>query len=115
MKKNSIFIFILTLGVFSIIHTEMGVIGILPRIAKHYEISIAGTGLLVSMFALIVAIAGPMMPLLFSKVNRKKAMVLVLFMFTLCNLIVAFTTNFMVLLIAQIVFAYRMKMQIKIT
>lgn len=57
-------VFILTLGVFSIINTEMGVIGILPLISEHFQVAITTAGLLVSMFALAVAVAGPTMPLL---------------------------------------------------
>ena len=87
--KNKLIIFILTLGVFSIINTEMGIIGILPLISTHYGITITDAGLLVSLFALVVAFAGPTMPLLFSRMNRKKAMITVLGMFTICNIIVS--------------------------
>lgn len=58
-------IFIFTIGVFSIINTEMGVIGILPLIAEQYGVAISEAGLLVSLFALAVAVAGPTLPLLF--------------------------------------------------
>lgn len=93
---------ILTLGVFSIINTEIGVIGILPMIAEQFAVNISTAGLLVSLFALGVAIAGPIMPLLFSGVNRKGAMILVLGIFLLCNLVSVFTTSFNILLIARI-------------
>lgn len=73
MRKNLI-IFILTLGVFSIINTEMGIVGIMPLISEHFNITITDAGLMVSLFALAVAIAGPTMPLLFSRMNRKRAM-----------------------------------------
>lgn len=105
MKKN-IVIYILTLGVFSIINTEMGIIGILPLIASQYQVSITDAGLMVSLFALAVAVAGPTMPLLFSNMNRKKAMLLVLGMFTLCNLIAAFASSFMIVLIARVIPAF---------
>lgn len=99
-------IFILTLGVFSIINTEMGVIGILPMIAEHYQVSIITAGLLVSMFALAVAVAGPTMPLLFSGMNRKHAMVMVLSIFTVCNVVSAFSPNFILTLIARVLPAF---------
>lgn len=76
--KSKRMLLILTLGVFSIINTEMGVVGILPMLAEHYQVSITEAGLFVSLFALAVAISGPIMPLLFSGVNRKKLMVIVL-------------------------------------
>ncbi len=58
-KRNNLLIFILTIGVFGILTTEMGVVGILPLIADHYHISVSQAGLLVSLFALAVAISGP--------------------------------------------------------
>ena len=94
-------IFILTIGVFSIINTEMGVIGILPLIAERYGVVISEAGLLVSLFALAVAVAGPTLPLLFSRYNRKTVMIAVLAAFTLCNAVSAFAENFTVLLIAR--------------
>lgn len=99
-------VFILTLGVFSIINTEMGVVGILPLIAEHFQVAITTAGLLVSMFALAVAVAGPTMPLLFSGMNRKHAMVMVLSIFTICNVISAFSPNFTITLIARILPAF---------
>ena len=67
-------ILILTLGIFGILNTEMGIVGILPMIAEQYNVSIATAGWLVSGFALVVAAAGPTMPLLCSKMNRKTLM-----------------------------------------
>ena len=73
-KYSSRMILILTLGVFGILNTEMGIVGILPMIAEQYNVSIATAGTLVSGFALVVAAAGPTMPLLCSKMNRKTLM-----------------------------------------
>lgn len=105
MKKNMIIV-MLTLGVFSIINTEMGIVGILPLISKQYDVSIADAGLMVSMFALAVAFAGPTMPLLFSRMNRKKAMLMVLGIFTICNLIAAFASSFQIVLLARVLPAF---------
>ena len=104
MKKG--LILILTLGVFSIINTEMGVVGILPLISENYGVTVATAGMLVSMFALVVAASGPTMPLFFSGINRKKAMVLVLSVFTACNVISAFASNFPVVLITRVIPAF---------
>ena len=104
MKKG--LILILTIGVFSIINTEMGVVGILPLVSENYGVTVAAAGLLVSMFALVVAVSGPTMPLFFSGVNRKKAMILVLSVFTVCNVISAFAVNFPVVLITRVIPAF---------
>lgn len=104
MKKG--LILILTIGVFSIINTEMGVVGILPLISQNYGVTVATADLLVSMFALVVAISGPTMPLFFSGVNRKKVMLLVLSVFTVCNVISAFASAFPVVLATRVIPAF---------
>ena len=105
-KRNNLLIVILTIGVFGILNTEMGVIGILPDIADHFHISVSKAGWLVSAFALVVAISGPTMPLLFSGINRKKVMLLVLGVFVVGNITSIFTSNFTILLIARIIPAF---------
>jgi MFS transporter, DHA1 family, inner membrane transport protein len=105
-KRNKLLIVILTIGVFGILTTEMGVIGILPLIADRFHISVSKAALLVSLFALAVAISGPIMPLLFSGINRKKVMLLVLGIFVLGNIVSIFTSNFIILLIARVIPAF---------
>ncbi|MCR2806348.1 MFS transporter [Paenibacillus soyae] len=102
-KRNYLLIFILTVGVFGILNTEMGVIGLLPSLAERFEVSVTEAGLLVSVFALGIAVSGPIMPLLFSGLDRKKVMLLVLAVFVAGNIVSLLTTNFTVLLIARII------------
>ena len=99
--SGALLVFILTAGVFGIINTEMGVIGILPLIAEHFHVTVPEAGWTVSIFALVVAISAPIMPLLFSGINRKKVMLLALGVFTLSNIISMLTSNFTILLIAR--------------
>lgn len=106
IKRNNLLVFILTIGVFGILDTEMGVIGILPDIADHFDVSVSKAGWLVSFFALVVAVSGPTMPLLFSGINRKKVMLLVLGVFVLGNIVSIFTSNFTILLLARIIPAF---------
>lgn len=106
MGKSGLLIFILAGGVFSILNTEMGVIGLLPAVSAYYNIDIVRAGLLVSMFALGVAIAGPTMPLLCSRFRRKPIMLLVLGFFTACNLVAVFASSFEILLLARVIPAF---------
>lgn len=103
VKRNNLLILILTTGVFGILNTEMGVIGILPLIADNFQVSISSAGLVVSLFALAVAVSGPIMPIIFSRMNRKTTMLLVLGIFFLGNVVSALTSNFAVLLIARVI------------
>lgn len=100
---NKLLIMILTIGVFGIINTEMGVIGILPALADHFSVSVSKAGLLVSLFALVIAVSGPTMPLFFSGFDRKKVMLIVLGVFIIGNVVAIYTTNFTVALAARVV------------
>ncbi|MGR6761866.1 MFS transporter [Paenibacillus sp. T2-29] len=103
VNQKNLLVFILTIGVFGILNTEMGVIGLLPSIAEHFHVSASTAGWLVSSFALAVAVSGPILPLLFSGINRKKVMLLVLGVFVLGNVVSIFTTNFTIALVARAV------------
>ncbi|KQL52768.1 arabinose ABC transporter permease [Heyndrickxia shackletonii] len=105
-KQNKQLLLILTIGVFGILTTEMGITGILPALAEHFNISISKAGLLVSLFALAVAISGPTMPIFFSGINRKTVMLLVLGIFVIGNIVSMFASNFTVLLVARVVPAF---------
>lgn len=102
-KRSGLLVLILTVGVFGIINTEMGVVGIIPLIAETFGVTVPQAGWTVSAFAFVVAIAGPVMPLLFSGVNRKRVMLLALGIFIISNIISMLTTNFTVVLIARII------------
>lgn len=111
MQNETRFLLILATGVFGILNTEMGMIGILPYMAEHFRVTISEAGLLGSLFALVVAIAGPTMPLVFSRFNRKTVMLAVLAIFVGGNLIAAYTTDFTVAqipatFISPLLFAY---------
>ncbi|MEK3660629.1 MFS transporter [Paenibacillus sp. FSL F4-0236] len=104
MKKiNPLLIIILALGVFGIITTEMGIIGVLPQITQKFNISTSQTGWLVSVFALVVAISGPFLTLLASGINRKVILLTAVLIFAISNVVYAYTTMFEVMLIFRII------------
>jgi DHA1 family inner membrane transport protein len=103
MKRS---IYIMALGAFGIITTEFGIIGIMPTIAKEFNISIDTAGWLLSGFALTIALTGPFSVLLTSKFNRKWMMSWVLLLFVFSNVLSALAPNFTVLMIARILPAF---------
>lgn len=100
-QKPGLLVFLLTLGTFGIINTEMGVVGIIPQIAETFSVTVPQAGWTVSVFALIVAISAPVMPMLLSGVDRRTMMLLALGLFTVSNLISMATDSFAVLLVAR--------------
>lgn len=99
--SESILIAILTLGVFGIINTEMGVVGIIPQIAERFDVTVSTAGLCVNVFALVVSVAAPVLPLLFSGINRRTMMLAALILFVASNILSMVTDSFAVLLTAR--------------
>nr|WP_199077931.1 MFS transporter [Pedobacter sp. ASV19] len=103
MKK---FAYIGCLGFIGVITTEFGIIGILPQIATHYEISIDKAGVLLSAFALVIALTGPFMTLLFSAFDRKKVMLAAIFIFLITGIVSAFGPPFWILVLVRVLPAF---------
>ncbi|MFD2557205.1 MFS transporter [Sphingobacterium tabacisoli] len=103
MKKYA---YIGCLGFIAVITTEFGVIGILPQIADHYNVSIDKAGLLLSVFALVIALTGPFMTLLASGFDRKKVMTIAVLLFLFTGIISVFSPPFWLLLLVRILPAF---------
>lgn len=112
MKKTTtssgsgLLVFILTLGVFSILNTEMGVIGMLPLIAETFGVTVPQAGWTVTVFALVIAVSGPTMPMLFSRFDRKTVMLTALGIFIVSNVVSMLTESFAVLLVTRAIPAF---------
>lgn len=104
--RSNLLVLILTLGVFGILNTEMGVIGMLPLIAETFHVTVPQAGWTVTIFALVVAASGPIMPMLFSKFDRKLVMLLALGIFIITNAVAMFTESFTVLLVTRAIPAF---------
>ncbi len=98
---NGLLVFILTFGVFGILNTEMGVIGMLPLIAETFQVTVPQAGWVVTIFALMIAVCGPITPMLFARFNRKAVMLLTLGIFIASNVVSMLTESFTVLLVAR--------------
>lgn len=102
-QVNPLLIIILALGVFAIITTEVGIIGVLPLITQKFNITAAQAGWLVSIFALVVAVSGPFLTLLVSGLNRKTILLTAVLLFAISNVVYAYTTRFDMMLIFRII------------
>lgn len=103
VKKTISPIFFIALGLFGVYTIEFGVVGILPAIIERYNISTSQAGMLVGVFAIVIALFGPFMVLLLSKFNRKNVLMTCLFIFAGSSLLSAYAPNFYVLLTLRII------------
>jgi predicted MFS family arabinose efflux permease len=95
----------IVLGLFGLYTLEFGVVGILPMIMERFAISTSRAGLLMGLFALTVAVLGPGLVLVSSRLQRKKILVVSLAVFAISSLFSAFTHNFNLLLSLRVVAA----------
>ena len=77
----------LTLSAFAIGTTEFVIVGLLPTVAADPSISIPSAGLLVSLYALGVAIGAPVLTALTGKLPRKALLLALMALFTAGNLL----------------------------
>ena len=77
----------LTLSAFAIGTTEFVIVGLLPTVAADLSISIPSAGLLVSLYALGVAIGAPVLTALTGKLPRKTLLLPLMALFTAGNLL----------------------------
>lgn len=98
-------VFILALSTVAVGLVELIVGGILPTIADDFNITLGSAGQLITVFALINAIAGPVLLVLTSKIERKKLYITTLFVFFLGNIMTYFSPNFTFMMVARVLTA----------
>lgn len=92
----------LTLGAFAIGTTEFVIVGLLPTIAADLQVSLPSAGLLVSLYALGVAVGAPVLTALTGRVPRKTLLVALMLVFTIGNLVAFLAPGYNALIVARI-------------
>ncbi|MBJ7313335.1 MFS transporter [Rugamonas sp. CCM 8940] len=84
----------IALGLFGLYCIEFGVVGILPQIIERFHVTAARAGLLVGLFALVVAVAGPALVLLAARFKRKRVLAGALLLFAVVSALSAYAPSF---------------------
>ncbi|SIR00552.1 MFS transporter, DHA1 family, inner membrane transport protein [Shewanella morhuae] len=92
----------LTLSAFAIGTTEFVIVGLLPTMAQDLNVSLPSAGLLVSLYALGVAIGAPVLTALTGNWNRKTVLLSVMSLFVLGNLLAWQAPSYETLIAARI-------------
>lgn len=92
----------LTISAFAIGTTEFVIVGLLKTVATDLSISIPSAGLLVSLYAIGVAIGAPILTALTSKVPRKKLLVYLMVLFIIGNGLAALAPGFISLVLSRV-------------
>src|SRR3954452_16498795 len=94
-------IYVLALGTFLMGTTEFVVAGLLPEIAGDLHVSVARSGLLITVFAVGMIVGAPLMTMLTLRLPRRLTLMLALGVFAAGHVIVALGSSFAVLLAAR--------------
>ncbi|QKV52606.1 MFS transporter [Comamonas antarctica] len=94
---------ILAVAAFVIVTTEFLMVGLLPALARDLSISVATAGQLVTLFAVVVMLFGPLLTARLAHIERKRMFGAVLVLFALSNALAAMAPNLWVLALARIV------------
>ncbi len=92
----------LTLGAYAIGTTEFVIVGLIPTIATDLGVSLPSAGLLVSLYALGVAVGAPVLTALTGRVPRKTLLVALMVLFTLGNVIAWMAPSYGSLIVARV-------------
>jgi predicted MFS family arabinose efflux permease len=92
----------LTLSAFAIGTTEFVIVGLIPTIAASLHVSLPSAGLLVSLYALGVAIGAPVLTALTGRVPRKRLLLALMLLFTAGNLVAWMAPGYEALMAARV-------------
>ncbi|MEN0642553.1 MFS transporter [Alkalicoccobacillus gibsonii] len=98
-------VYILALSVIAVGLVELIVGGILPVIADDMNVSLSAAGQLITVFALVFAIAGPILLVTTSKIERKSLYLTTLLIFFVGNILTYFSTSFSFMMVARVITA----------
>ena len=92
----------LTLSAFAIGTTEFVIVGLIPTIAASLQVSLPSAGLLVSLYALGVAVGAPVLTALTGRVPRKALLLGLMALFTAGNLLAWQAPGYETLVLARV-------------
>jgi len=92
----------LTISAFAIGTTEFVIVGLIPTIAADLGVSLPSAGLLVSLYALGVAIGAPLLTAHTAKLPRKTLLISLMALFTVGNLLAWLSPGYETLIAARI-------------
>jgi DHA1 family inner membrane transport protein len=92
----------LTAGAFGIGTTEFIIMGLLLQVSADFQVSLAAAGLLISGYALGVAVGAPLLTIGTRRMPRRTVLLALMAIFTLGNLACALAPNYTALMVARV-------------
>jgi DHA1 family inner membrane transport protein len=93
----------LTAGAFGIGTTEFVIMGLLMQVSSDLHVSIAAAGLLISGYAIGVAVGAPLLTIATRRLPRKTVLLALMAVFTIGNIACALAANYEMLMAARVI------------
>jgi len=94
---------VLAVAAFVIVTTEFLMVGLLPALARDLGVSVSKAGQLVTLFAVVVMLCGPVLTAWLAHIERKRLFLAVLVLFAASNALAAVSPNLWTLAIARVI------------
>lgn len=105
-KNGMLALLALAISAFGIGTTEFVPVGLLSTIAEDLDIGITLAGLIISGYAIGVAIGAPILTALTNRLNRKTLLMLLMVVFIAGNIVSALAPTFEILIVARFITAF---------
>ncbi|OQO92092.1 MFS transporter [Saccharomonospora piscinae] len=96
-------VYVLSLGIFTMVTSEFAVAGLLSPVAAGLGVSVSQAGYLITAFAAAMALGGPVLTVVLSRVPPKTALMALFGVFGAGNVLAALSPNYALMLLARVV------------
>lgn len=98
-------VWILTIAAFVVGTVELVIAGIIEMIAQDLQVSVAAAGQLVTVYSLVFAFGSPVIIALTANMERRRLLIIAMWVFFAGNILSIISPNFTILLISRVVLA----------
>ncbi|ATY10096.1 MFS transporter [Amycolatopsis sp. AA4] len=96
-------VYVLAAGIFAMVTSEFAVAGLMPQLAAGLGVDVARIGYLITVFAVAMAVGGPVLTLALLRIRPKAALMVVFAVFLAGNVLAALATTYSVLVVARVI------------
>lgn len=105
-RNGKLALWALAISAFGIGTTEFVPVGLLASIAQDLDIGITHAGLLISGYAIGVAVGAPILTALTNRIGRKTLLISLMIVFIVGNIVAAMSTSFEMLMVARFITSF---------
>ncbi|WP_409182747.1 MFS transporter [Amycolatopsis sp. VS8301801F10] len=96
-------VYVLAAGIFAMVTSEFAVAGLMPQLAAGLGVEVAQIGYLITVFAVAMAVGGPVLTVALLRVRPKAALMVVFAVFLAGNVLAALATTYSAMVVARVV------------